>query len=1031
MPHEVTPANEHLELLHSEIMKAVHKAIDQESPFKVKENVSTLGLDCVSVATKVFHSLSVHNLDEIVKGKKWEFDTFGAFPIQDDKLKKSVEKIYSKLLEHIAHIPPTLLERVVKSSAEMGEDKNNIFSINKQSLPFKEKKGELQPVSTGDKKSGEKLFRAHLCKVQLTVGQSVHDNLRQAVSAHYDNLVRADNEIEDEDKTAAIAKIERHINKLFDDPDYRAIIGLRELLDKETFGLIKREGGISYLEYLLEQAQQQSKKTEELEKIVNNIRWIEDYIHHPNRTNNDCMYQVTDEHSCDLRELLGNADAFKRLPVIGDIDGNLEERTGSKERVFVFGVRFKANNPVTTPDRDFPELKTSRSVYARHLEKAIKVLELAKQFNLAQKEGDQDYTKLRLLGQSIRTVFLCYMLFSNHSEKMAWWQETATLLHNREPKALDRLLALANKMLNDEGKVNAETIAPAVQTLKAVLEDKTACIQSNIKRCILLEKHLVSGNIEEAADGDIFIKELNKSEQQDKNTLKKVLRYVRIVKDNEVVPNQFLHSIPFYLSFYDNFFYADRTQRRAISVRTQSQMWHFLPVLVYPQFPQNIQAQFFKPLTKTAGLMVQIMPSIKPDKSNTFEFFIYKLTVAVVFQLGLSALCQKLTDESRKLAIPLVRVHKADENDPIEEYLKSVCAAVTFLLNEKYTAGMQGIQLLNLNRSQQGSIQYKITNARSSLYAFLPKTFIATGFAPAFEKLAIIVVTQRLASKHQHDNHGIVNLFGRVIMIKRVDEKQIHLARHFRTFADNLDKNDLNSHPKILMDTVRHLYDDYGVRDILYIAKAPFTSNLNLTQKNSQQDLFFMSETVLQEMRQGRDDLNIYPTFCDKYPAKMFGGTRLNAVYIDDVPSIQKHLQMDRDSESQIITFLNVANGMKIKGANKNFFNNIMYYATLDNVYKDRTMQSRIMERLIATDAPERKTLIDFICLLHAAAYEKFDKEESTNLTLKLNPYQDILEDNNVNYLNTFAVFPSEKPLFNLFAFMTKIQRVLSLIVKS
>jgi len=49
---------------------------------------------------------------------------------------------------------------------------------------------------------------------------------------------------------------------------------------------------------------------------------------------------------------------------------------------------------------------------------------------------------------------------------------------------------------------------------------------------------------------------------------------------------------------------------------------------------------------------------------------------------------------------------------------------------------------------------------------------------------------------------------------------------------------------------------------------------------------------------------------------------------------------------------------------------------------------------------------------------------------LKLNPYQDILEDNNVNDLNTFAVTPNEKPLFNLFAFMTKIQRVISLIGK-
>lgn len=103
-----------------------------------------------------------------------------------------------------------------------------------------------------------------------------------------------------------------------------------------------------------------------------------------------------------------------------------------------------------------------------------------------------------------------------------------------------------------------------------------------------------------------------------------------------------------------------------------------------------------------------------------------------------------------------------------------------------------------------------------------------------------------------------------------------------------------------------------------------------------------------------------------------------------------------------------------------------MSYATLDNLYKDRTLQSRILDRTIGSDTPPRQTLIDFICLLHTAAYDKFGKE----LTLKLNPYQDILEDNNVSRLNTFSAFPREKPAFNLFAFMTKIQRIISLIDK-
>lgn len=176
--------------------------------------------------------------------------------------------------------------------------------------------------------------------------------------------------------------------------------------------------------------------------------------------------------------------------------------------------------------------------------------------------------------------------------------------------------------------------------------------------------------------------------------------------------------------------------------------------------------------------MVQIMPDIKPDKSNTFEFFVYKVTTAIVFILGISALCQKLSAQEN-LAIPMVRVHKSDDADTIEEYLNSVCAAVTFLLNEKYMAGMQGIQLINFKGSPK-ELGYRITNARSSLYTFLPKTFTAPGFAPAFDKLAIVIVSQRVASKHRH-------------------------------------QDDIHTHPKFLIDTVHRLYDEQGVRDILYM----------------------------------------------------------------------------------------------------------------------------------------------------------------------------------------------------------------------
>ncbi len=168
-----------------------------------------------------------------------------------------------------------------------------------------------------------------------------------------------------------------------------------------------------------------------------------------------------------------------------------------------------------------------------------------------------------------------------------------------------------------------------------------------------MEKQLVNDDILDATEGNIFIKELQKSARQDMNTLKKCLRYVRLVKE---APADALYSMPFDLSFYDTFFYANRQERRRLHIHTQPQMWHFLPVLVRPQIPSGEKRDdYHKPLTKMAGVMVQIMPDIKPNKTNTFEFFVYKITVAIVLLTGIIGFMSEACHKASHLAIPIVK----------------------------------------------------------------------------------------------------------------------------------------------------------------------------------------------------------------------------------------------------------------------------------------------------------------------------------------------------------------------------------------
>jgi hypothetical protein len=141
--HGITHPGEHLEFLHSQIMKAIYEVVNQNNPF-VPINTQ-LALDCSNIARNVFRTLSVSRLDDLVKGRLGEFETFGAYPPKDEKLAESVEKIYTKMLEHLDNIPQTFLARILKSSAEMKGGGDNIFSINNNFLPFQRKKGQLQP----------------------------------------------------------------------------------------------------------------------------------------------------------------------------------------------------------------------------------------------------------------------------------------------------------------------------------------------------------------------------------------------------------------------------------------------------------------------------------------------------------------------------------------------------------------------------------------------------------------------------------------------------------------------------------------------------------------------------------------------------------------------------------------------------------------------------------------------------------------------------------------------------------------------
>lgn len=1000
MAHDANLKEEHLELLHQKITSALAEVLERNNPFQFQKD--RLTFNCLNIAHQVFQTFSPKiQFTNLLKGDKDNFEIFGAHPVDDKLLENSIQNIWKILLTHLEEIP---LEKLLKSSVDIGIKPRNVFSFYPEKSPFiKDQIGCLQPVSTGENATGTKKMRAHLCRINLTTDGKVFENIKQAILRQHKNAYNWED-------------IQEEVESLFSLKKEPTFSGLQKLIDEESLGLIKREAEISYLEYLLKNAQ--PTESEVLAQFTKNIRFIEHYINADEREDKDCLYQITHEHHCDLRDLLDVADAFATLPIIGKIDGNIEERTSpSGDRTFVFGMRFKANGIVTSPEPGFKTLTTNETVYTYHLKKSIEILEIAKSYNTEPKLNEEDYPKLKLIGQAIRTVFVYFMVFSKKTDKVQEWQTLAEKLHDaRANNALSDILMLANKMLNAKEKIEND-IKKVRDALEGVLNSQKKCQYGNFDRYLLLSKGLLN-NASKAANGYIFIDDLSQHDAN-KGNLKKCLRYMRVTQQTDDLA---LHAIRFNFSFRDIFFYASKLNRQKILMSTQPENFKFLPIVIASE---NLNKP---PETATVHIIVDRYSLEEGDEQKRSQTAICSIATAVVLHLVLAILCFKLSKYG-ELAVPILRIHSGHD-DKTEEYFNAVCKAITFLLSEKYQIGLQGLQYLELSENKEKNLEHRIHNARSSLYSFLPKYFTCEQVIPSFQKFAIVVLSTRRAETQaatqmtpKQDNW--LNLTVRIMLFEQLDTHQTKLSSYFRTFSENCTDTAPNEGTPQLIDAVRDLYEKHGVKNVLYISKAPFTNNLHLTQSNSALTLYFSSETILKKMREGYPDFNIYPVFFDNYPAKLLGGEKLNALYIDDVSAIQKQVQMDQEKSSRIITFLNIANGMVV-GKKQHIFNNIMTYATLDNIYTDTTLNIDILSQQILNDSPIRKTLIYFICLLHMAAFEKVDGGQEK---FKLNPYKDIFSDENVNAINTFSIFgQGKRPRFNLFALLTKVQRVMRLL---
>jgi hypothetical protein len=338
-----------------------------------------------------------------------------------------------------------------------------------------------------------------------------------------------------------------------------------------------------------------------------------------------------------------------------------------------------------------------------------------------------------------------------------------------------------------------------------------------------------------------------------------------------------------------------------------------------------------------------------------------------------------------------------------------------------------------------GQMVTLLVNALYSLYSALPHTFKLQGSAPSeapsapalpplLKKLAIIVVSSRKCDENlKSPDSYIATILGKVIGLERGSNDTI-TVRTLNTFAANQHSQELFRRPDVIIEQVKK-YHRQGYQHFLYVAHAPYSSNLNVSDSD-EQDLFFMNKDVIRAMRGVDPAIRIYPAFCDKYyvinrkiPATRKGPLlRADSLYIDDIGDLTS-VSNDPSRRSQL--FLNLFNGIRINP--DAIYNGVMSYATLITVYaNDPTYDQYIWNDLLNASVPNsmKAEIFDFITLLHFARYEKASQQKYP-IGFKLDPYTDIIGDSSVGARSIFPNMNDGRARFNALAFLAVVRAVM------
>ncbi|MDB9311968.1 hypothetical protein PN462_02555 [Spirulina sp. CS-785/01] len=848
------------------------------------------------------------------------------------------------------------------------------------------------------------LLKFHKVTISVRDINQFQEGMQRGVENHIEEQLAGDEEIEDA-KEALEDLIERP------NSDFNR---LQQVVDTESLGKLKKEAKICYLEYLAQQIdREQEGNVIYLEDLIRRLRAIEDYINDPNKSDGD--YEVSyGGEVINYRDWFSRAESLDYLPIIPIFSDSLGETTDDNEteRTFTFGLKLKLGHPV--------QARGGKEVFDYYLD-VLDPNKLREQF--------QESDRAVVLRKVLRVLFLYYFAFATRSNPRKnnynieseleydiianFDQQILPIFQGNDERQKQRILT---NIIRGFRQLNIKTkIERLRELLQRILKRITIFSPEYFHREIGVSRGILEQYPDDLMQGHFF-------EDVVGTNPKGCLRYITI-KDAHPSETTFCQ-LPVTLKFEDIRYYPTEEEEKFKIEYASLQQIYQLPILFIPN--SELSKETSKKNLRQQKMMVFAYNNRHLDRENcdAVQGFIYRFTMSLLVYVTLRVILEEwekyhLEQDHHHLFLPILRFHEGDSNHPSlsEEFMADLSKVVAHLLNtnaqSSYYSNSQGVRIKNQDTN-------KLRNAFSSLYSVLPQTFTFSDspsqLDTTLDKLALIVVSS-LESDGTRRNRdrtlGKSTLFGEVIGITNQQGKTQIQLRH--TFSQNYSNSVIYRNPSILNDVVVNLHQK-GYRHILYVAQAPYSNNLHLTQVQQETEFLFMSPTLIQSMMSGVEDMQIYPVFFSKYYVRKSKKLEVSSYTLQDTSNL---LNLVEDPSQKVVVFFNLFNGITIGNRDERFYNGVMSYSTLLNIYQGVLDDQSIRQGLIY-EGSLKDAILRYITLFHFFRLENSQNKKK----LKLDPYEQMIGDDSLRKNSVFYHMDGQT-YFNNLAFLTEVNSIL------